>query len=273
MHTKLITKLFFSLLAVALVGIGCSTEQPIAPSSAQSDGLDNLEDVNTDLARFGRHDSEPVTFLVRIENVSTGSTLHLSTGGTAPAPHSPGAWAVTRLLNPFFRVGHYDNGRGLEQQAEDGDPSMLGANIANDWRVKSSGIFNTPVGDSGPGPATPGKAFEFMVTAQPGDHLSFTSMFGQSNDLFYSPGNIGIPLFKRHRQPISGDVTRYVTLWDAGTEVNQEPGVGADQAPRQSGPNTGESERRRITRPRDAYTYPRTEEVIKVTITPVANPS
>ena len=114
------------------------------------------------------------------------------------------------------------------------------------WGVKSVGVFNTPVGDAGPGPATPGKAFEFEVTAKPGDRLSFSTMFGQSNDLFYSPGFVGIPLFKRGGRPVDGDVTRYVYLWDAGTEVNQEPGLGADQAPRQAGPNTGESEHKRV---------------------------
>jgi len=36
--------------------------------------------------------------------------------------------------------------------------------------------------------------------------------------------------------PRTGDVTADVQLWDAGTEVNMEPGVGADQPPRQSAP-------------------------------------
>ncbi|MGE5138256.1 MAG: spondin domain-containing protein [Rudaea sp.] len=224
-------------------------------------------------AASGRHrgddDLNAVMFMVRIENVSTGSTLHLSNGQTAPAPNSPGVWTVTRLFNPLFTVGQYDAGLGLEQQAEDGNPAVLGANIVNNPWVKSSGIFAIPVGDATPGPATPGKAFEFTVMASPGDRLSFTSMFGQSNDLFYSPGILGIPLFRGHGLPMSGDVTEYVKLWDAGTEVNQEPGLGPDQAPRQSAPNTGESEHKRILAPHDQWTYPATDQVIKVTITPM----
>jgi hypothetical protein len=39
-----------------------------------------------------------------------------------------------------------------------------------------------------------------------------------------------------------GDVTSQVILWDAGTELNQEPGIGADQGPRQKGANTGKAE-------------------------------
>jgi hypothetical protein len=31
-------------------------------------------------------------------------------------------------------------------------------------------------------------------------------------------------------------------LWDAGTEVNEEPGIGPSQGPRQKAPNTGETE-------------------------------
>src|SRR5438034_7237818 len=34
------------------------------------------------------------TFTVRIENVSTASTLRLSNGQTAPAPNAPGLWVV-----------------------------------------------------------------------------------------------------------------------------------------------------------------------------------
>jgi len=48
-----------------------------------------------------------------------------------------------------------------------------------------------------------------------------------------------------------------------------EPGLGPDQAPRQSGPNTGETEHKRILPVHDQYTYPLTNEVIKVTITPM----
>ncbi len=269
----MLAKLSLSLLAIAVIGVGCSSQQPVAPDSSQAQ---TNADASTAVSRLDHHlfgHQVQMTFKVRIENVSTATTLHLSNGETAPAPHSPGVWAITGLWNPFFRVGQYDRGEGLEQQAEDGNPAVLAGNIVNDSRVKSSGAFTIPVGDSSPGPATPGKAFEFMVTASPGDHLSLTTMFGQSNDLFYSPGNIGIPLFQRRRIPTSGDVTRYFSLWDAGTEVNQEPGLGADQAPRQSAPNTGESEHRRIMKVHDQYTYPRTSDVIKVTITPMDNVS
>jgi hypothetical protein len=271
------TRIILGMAAVSVIGMGCSSQQPTAPdvtSSGNSAALTKVahnEGFASRFADLGENHSfshDPVMFTVRIENVSTTMTLHLSNGETAPAPNSPGVWAITRLKNPLFTVGQYDAGLGLEQQAEDGDPSVLAGNIENDPRVLSSGVFNTPVGDDNPGPALPGKYYEFTVTASPGDRLSLTTMFGQSNDLFYSPGMVGIPLFRAFK-PVNGDVTRFFKLWDAGTEVNQEPGLGSDQAPRQSGPNTGESEHMRIVPVHDDYTYPPTNEVIKVTITPM----
>jgi len=268
---------------IAIIGVGCSRQNPTEPmgdtsgetllkDNAGLDGSDNVDMIDNSTARlYYRGKREPVTFMVRIENVSTGSTLMLSNGETAPAPHSPGVWTITHLLNPLFKVGRFDMGLGLEAQAEDGDPTMLAMSMEDNHQVISSGVFNTPVGDAGPGPATPGKAYEFEITAMPGDHFSFTSMFGQSNDLFYAPGWFGIPLFDRWGAPVNGDVTSYIKLWDAGTEVNQEPGLGADQAPRQSAPNTGESEHKRIWPVHDQFTYPPTNEVIKVTITPVSD--
>ena len=66
-------------------------------------------------------------------------------------------------------------------------------------------------------------------------------MMGQSNDWFYGPAESGMPLFKNGK-PINGDITAQIILWDAGTEVNQEPGIGPGQGPRQKAPNTGEAE-------------------------------
>jgi hypothetical protein len=94
------------------------------------------------------------------------------------------------------------------------------------------------------------------------------SMFGQSNDLFYAAVSEGIPLFSGGK-PIQGDITSKFALWDAGTEVNQEPGLGPDQAPRQAAPNTGQPERepmQLVSRAKDGFRYPSTGEVIRVTV-------
>lgn len=211
---------------------------------------------------------EQTTFTVQIENVSTMSTLKLSTGTTAPAPASPGVWATFSSGHcPFFTPGKADAGQGLESQAEDGSPRVLAKSILKAGGISASGTFLIPVGDTTAGPAFPGKMFEFTFDAEPGEKLSFVSMFGQSNDLFFAPDHEGIPLFSKSGEPLTGDVTSAIYLWDAGTEVNQEPGVGADQDPRQKSPNTGASEGGVVRKAKDSFTYPAPAQVIKVTLT------
>lgn len=208
-----------------------------------------------------------MSFTVRIENVSTPATLKLSNGMTAPAPNSPGAWVVQEKPARLFEAGKLQRGWGLEMQAEDGDPTKLAEHCMHHAGVQSVGVFNVPKGDAKPGPALPGQAYEFTVMAKPGDRLAFTTMFGQSNDAFFAPDVKGIALFENGR-PVSGDVTSQVLLWDAGTELNEEPGAGPNQAPRQKAPNTGTSESKPVTKLQDMYNWPRVADVIRVTITP-----
>jgi len=48
--------------------------------------------------------------------------------------------------------------------------------------------------------------------------------------------------------------------------VNQAPGAGPDQAPRQAGPNTGAAENGVVQPVSDGFTYPDTANLILVTI-------
>jgi hypothetical protein len=210
-----------------------------------------------------------VQFTIRVENVSTPQTLKLSNGQTAPAPTAPLLWTITDAGNPLFTAGTRDRGQGLEQLAEDGNPGVLADYISAKLKsVVYSGVVTTPVGDKGPGPILPGKAYEFSVPAAPGQRLTLAMMFGQSNDLFYAPGTQAIALFDKAGKPIDADVTAQLRLWDAGTEVNEEPGLGANQAPRQAAPNTGTTERGVVRLVKDRFTYPQTAQVVRVTIKP-----
>ena len=190
----------------------------------------------------------PAQFTVRIENL--GTVL------------APGAWVTQRGGTPLFIDGQADRGDGLEALAEDGNPAELAANLP-----RNSGVFTTPVGADGPGPLTPGNAYEFTFVARPGDRLSFATMYVQSNDLFLAPSDTGIALFTDDRQPISGDITDQIGLWDAGTEVNEEPGVGANQAPRQAAANTGADEGGSVRLVDDGFTYPAVTDIVRITIT------
>jgi hypothetical protein len=219
------------------------------------------------LAQYGA--GRAVEFTVRVENVSTSQTLKLSNGMTAPAPTAPVLWTITDEGNPLFTTGKKDRGFGLERLAEEGNPGVLADYIGTNVKsVLTSGVVAIPVGDKEAGPITPGKAYEFKVSASPGQHLTIAMMFGQSNDLFYAPGDKAIALFDAAGHPITADITSQLSLWDAGTEVNEEPGAGANQAPRQPAPNTGRAESGVIRVVKDGFKYPATREVVRVTLKP-----
>jgi hypothetical protein len=151
---------------------------------------------------------------------------------------------------------------------------MLAKSLQGGKGIKSVAVFNTPVGASAPGPITPGAAYEFTRSAMPGDRLSLTTMMGQSNDWFYGPNESGITLFENGKA-ISGDITSQMILWDAGTEVNQEPGIGPDQGPRQKAPNTGEAENGVVRNAKDVKygsAYTKVSSVMRVTIKPMQGP-
>jgi len=209
----------------------------------------------------------PTTFLIRIENISVENTLQ-GPSGNIPLPLAPGVWAVHTSTRPLFASGLADTGIGVEALAEDGIPDPLAATLSNQSGIVSSGVFNTPVGETGPGPLLPGGIYEFVFTATSGTKLSFATMFVQSNDLFYAPTELGIALFDSRGLPLEGDITSLIRLWDAGTEINQPPGIGLDQAPRQARANVGQTENGVVRQVSDGYSYPDVDEVIRVTITP-----
>ena len=130
------------------------------------------------------------------------------------------------------------------------------------------GVFNTPVGAMAAGPIRPGDSYEFTLTAAPGMKLFMTQMFGQSNDWFYAPGPNGIALFDAKSNAISGDVTDQLYLWDAGTEKDEEIGIGPNQGPRQKGLNTGEAENGVVHRVADTRWAGKNTQFFRVTITP-----
>lgn len=214
--------------------------------------------------------AEATSFTVRVDNVSTESTLKLSSGGTAPAQTAPVLWVVHTQTDPLFTKGQHDRGLGLESLAEDGSPARLAESLHGKPGISSVGAVAVPVGATEPGPILPSHAYEFELSARDGQRLTLAFMFGQSNDLFFAPEGDGIELF-HDGAPVHGDVTSEFVLWDAGTEVNQEPGAGPDQAPRQSADNTGVSEDALVLPVedvRDGFRYPKVKDVVRVTIRP-----
>lgn len=209
-----------------------------------------------------------VKFKVRIENISDPAGQTASNGTKWLFALSPGLFVVHRRDVALFKEGQPASA-GIEAQAEDGEPLRLvqmleSAGHSANWH----GTYSTPVGAAEPGPIGPGSAYAFTFEAMPGMKLSIALMFGQSNDLFYANDPKGIDLFNSRGRPLAQDITDKLILWDAGTEVDQEPGIGPDQAPRQKAPNTGAAENSVVHRAKDSVFYGRNSQFFHITITP-----
>ena len=74
----------------------------------------------------------------------------------------------------------------------------------------------------------PGESVHFTFNAAKGQRLMFVTGYGYSNDLFFAPENPGIALYTDDGNPLTGDVSSQVKLWDNGTRVNVKPGPGID---------------------------------------------
>ena len=198
------------------------------------------------------------------DNIDLLAALADGTGYVSPL--APGVWAVHDVNTmPLFENGQTDRGKGLEALAEDGDPSTLNSSLTGSADILSNGVFNTPVGAASPGPLLPGNSYSFTFKANESDYLSLATMLVQTNDLFYAFGANGVALFSGGN-PVEGDLTSQLQLWDAGTEINEFPGAGPNQAPRQSGPDTGADENGVVMPVNDSFSYPVVNNVIKVSI-------
>jgi hypothetical protein len=247
-------KKLLSIFFICTLFFSCSND-----SAALKDELESSTSIE---AKAKANDNNAFTeFMVTITNL----------GGTEAYPilFSPGTFVIQKKNSaPLFMVG-VEAGEGLEVLAEDGFPAMLAMSLNSDSKVRSVGIFAIPVGDNTKGPIFPGDSYEFTITAKHNDYLNLATMFVQSNDIFVSPDPEGIALFTSNKEPISGDITASFKLWDAGTEVNEEPGVGPFQKPRQPAPNTGPTENGVVHLVDDGFTYPKVSTIMSVVIVPI----
>ena len=237
-------------------------------------------------------------FTLTISNISNTSTL--------PTPFAPGVWvAHFGAQTPLFQTGEAAS-PGLERIAEDGDNAMMDANLSGRsglvspfapgaFSVAAEGhpifhpgdpasdalealaedgdpsgfdhTFSIPDGASGPAPIFPGESYSFQITAQMGDRLSFATMLVQSNDWFI--GTKGLALFTDDG-PLHGDITDQLRLYDSSTEIDEYPGAGRYQAPRQPGPDSGPAEDGNVERETGAFgNLPEVANMVKVTVVPV----
>jgi hypothetical protein len=95
-------------------------------------------------------------------------------------------------------------------------------NVLESKPLVESGTFK---GAGTPAVILPGQSVSFTFSAAKNQALSFATMYGWSNDLFFAPENPGIKLYSDDGTPVTGDLSGEIKLWDNGTRVNQAPGM------------------------------------------------
>ncbi len=215
---------------------GVSTiANPISP------GVYAVHDNTRPIYRVNTDDKAPGLESLAEDGDPSALAAYLESQLVVTTPLAPGVFAIDQTGDALFTPGTPDRGDGLEGLAEDGTAGPLGTHLAATLSG-DSGVFAVPQGAAGPGPAFPGDRYVFEFEASPGDELNFATMLVQSNDWIFSPAGGGIELFDDDGDPIRGNISDDIAVYDAGTEVDQPLGWGADQAPRQAGPDTGASE-------------------------------
>ncbi|MEX6689694.1 spondin domain-containing protein [Danxiaibacter flavus] len=96
-------------------------------------------------------------------------------------------------------------------------------NVLQSKPLVESGTFK---GKGTPPLILPGESVSIHFSAAKGEALTFATMYGWSNDLFFAPENPGIAVYDANGNPVQGDVSSKIKLWDNGTRVNQAPGAG-----------------------------------------------
>lgn len=152
--------------------------------------------------------------------------------------------------NPIYQLNQRDGGIGLKELAQKGETQKLKEALERLRNVDQVYVI-------GNDPVAPTKKIEGGFVAREGYNITFATMFGYSNDWFYSTNTIVTSTTK-------GDITGRVSLLDNGTGVSQYPGAGNAQA---LFGGTPVSESQNITTVGTTiFPVPAVSEIIKVTL-------
>ncbi|EOR96402.1 hypothetical protein ADIARSV_0402 [Arcticibacter svalbardensis MN12-7] len=127
--------------------------------------------------------------------------------------------AVTMIL--FTVAACQKNEMGLDDSSET-KTTITVENVLVSKPLVESGEFK---GSSPSNLILPGQSVTIEFSAARKEAISFATMYGWSNDLFFAPLNPGILVYDTNGNPIQGDVSEQVKLWDNGTRINQAPGA------------------------------------------------
>lgn len=134
-------------------------------------------------------------------------------------------------------------------------------NVLDSRPLVESGTFK----NNGASPLImPGESVTFQFSAAKGQAITFATMYGWSNDLFFAPANPGIQVYQDNGTPVEGDVSSQIRLWDNGTRINQVPGASV------SHPGAAEATPKNITEVQGAdaqgNTYAAAASLMKATL-------
>ncbi len=218
-------------------------------------------------------DPEPVGFTLKLSNLSSPGE-GLATDGTAyDLAFAPGLVVVHSPEFRLFAVGEASPYAELEALAEDGEPTRLATALGAEPDVHSTGFLQyTNEVDYEAAPMGPGASAYTTADIAADQRFSVLFMYGQSNDVIIA--GLGLAAFDPERAALDVDLASSFHFYDLGTELNQEPGVGADQAPRQSAPGEGAAEdvpvEQIIGTDDEGYTYPESAELLSLALYPTA---
>jgi hypothetical protein len=165
-------------------------------------------------------------------------------------------WPALAAVPLFMTACKKDNhGGGAAPQME----TITVENVLQSQPLVESGTFQ---GTGSPALILPGQSTTISFSAAKGEALSFATMYGWSNDLFFAPANPGIQVYDANGNPIEGDVSDQVRLWDNGTRVNQKPGSTVTH------PGTADNKNITEVSGTDAYgnTYLPASQLVKATL-------
>lgn len=129
-------------------------------------------------------------------------------------------WAGIALLPLVFAACKKDRKYPTEPATE--KVTITVQNVLDSKPLVESGTFQ---GNGTPALVLPGQSTTIKFSAAKGQAIMFATMYGASNDLFFAPENPGILVYDAEGNPIEGDVSAQIKLWDNGTRINQKPGA------------------------------------------------
>ncbi|TAJ47341.1 MAG: hypothetical protein EPO58_15680 [Chitinophagaceae bacterium] len=205
---------------------GTANETPLSPGSWSVSYIagDALLNPTPIYAKGQPTFSRLTSFAEAGDNPGMTSYLAYNTGIFTPL--SPVLVVIyTGNVNPVYVTGENDRGEGLKDLAQKGNADILAAALKNKPDVKAVYVLPAPttkvllpsVGGA------PGGLVSQGLSVVPGDRLAIATMYGFSNDWFFTTMDNGVDATQ------AADISDMIALYDNGTAINQFRGAGIKQ--------------------------------------------